>query len=97
MDPKSAMGRTEASLPDLAMTVFTPKPEAVAATSRTASRLDVAFQAGGEFRCVILDTVPIGSARAFWCSGDNGVDHCGVEGAVNHQRFGNGEHRRAVE
>jgi hypothetical protein len=78
------------------MTVLRPNPEALAATSRTASRLDLAFQPNGEFRGVLQNASPIHPARTFWRTGDDGVELFGIERAVNHQRLGDSEHRRAM-
>jgi hypothetical protein len=39
---------------------------------------------------------PIHPPRTFWRTGDDGVDHGAVERAMDHQRLGDGEHRRAM-
>jgi len=53
----------------------------MAATSRTASRLDLAFQSSGKTCRILQNPSPIRPPRAFWRTGDNGVDLFGVKGA----------------
>jgi hypothetical protein len=41
-------------------------------------------------------TLAQSARRALWRTGDHGIDLVGIERAVNHQRLGDGEHRRAM-
>jgi hypothetical protein len=65
----------------------------VAATSRNVScvRRTSAFQFCGEGVCVFKHSNPIRPPCTFWRTGDDGVDLFGIERAVDHQRFGDGE------
>ena len=62
----------------------------------TATKSLSACLVDGKTARVFQNPRPIDPARTFWRVADDGVDHGGVERAVNHQRFGNGEHRRAM-
>jgi hypothetical protein len=63
-------------------------------------RWDAEFKAGAsachlsvEDSRILRDLGPIGPARTFRRVGDDGVDHGGVEVAMNHQRLSDCQHR----
>jgi hypothetical protein len=87
----SELGQTATCQRDIAMSALPPIPKA-----RGGNQSLSACHADGKARRVLHYPGPISPAAAFRGAGDNGVDHGGVEGAVNHQRFGDGEHRRAM-
>jgi hypothetical protein len=57
---------------------------------RGISRRPSALQSSGEFSRAVHNLRPIGTPGAFWRSRDDGVDLLGIQGALDHQRLGDG-------